>query len=88
MPRKKADVTRHTPEQTAVTSAFQKSAKRHAAEALRVLRDIMHSKTADPSARIQAATKVIEFGHGRPASGEAKNITTVNVQLDGTDQKL
>jgi hypothetical protein len=48
----------------------------------------MHDTKADPAARISAAAKVIEFGHGRASSGEPVIVTQVNVRLDAQDQSL
>jgi hypothetical protein len=76
------------PEGERKVTAFEKAARRHATDAMRVLREIMHDKQKETSSRVAAATKIIEYAHGKPSSGDAVNVTTVNVRLDPTDQKL
>lgn len=83
MPRARAPTT-----QKSKDDAFTRSARKHAAEAMRTLRTIHLDNTKETAARVAAATKIIEYGHGKPSSGEAPNVTTVNVVLDKTDQRL
>ena len=79
---------RKSPSTQPKDDAFTAAAKKKAAAAMKTLETIHKDTTKETAARVMAATKIIEYAHGKPSSGDATNVTTVNVVLDKTDQKL
>lgn len=57
-------------------------ARQHTAAALRVLEKVMNDETAPPSARVNAASAMLDRGHGHPQQSIRASIDSNQVPID------
>ena len=67
-------------------SALTRKARKHADKALAALVTLLDA--ADSRVKLGAATKILEIGHGRPASAPAAEAPTSTIKLLPGDDKL
>lgn len=67
-------------------ATFQRNARKYAKDAIKVLAEAM--KSPDSRVRVAAATRILEYAHGRPSSQATPEGDPSTVHLIKGDDKL